>query len=669
MVTVTTRAGKGERLTHNEVDANFTALAEAVNAVISVVDYGAVGDGVTNDTAALRAAHAAAKTAGLPLYIPAGRYRYVWASGNYLMPGDGLTVFGDGMFKSVIVWDTPQSDPGSNQFLFGSPTADTVACSNVEYRDFGIEGNWTTGANYNSYTYYPMLPRSVTNLNIDRVRVNKSPIMSIAARNCAEVRVTNCRVDESARDGISVADCKDVIVASNSICICGDDAIAFHGADVGRGITIANNSVLMAIGGISGHSCQRASIVGNTIMLTTQKGIDVDTNGTSDATGAKTGLSIVVTGNTISNVCNRTAVDNAAQGGACIIIGGKSATAGTLPVFPGRNNSATGVVYSPFPYSEATTATVANGLPMMGSMGVVIANNTCSWDLTTGGELLSTYGYGEFQSGAVGFAGSYDPTVNENLRTQYGIDITAGLLDGAIITGNTFMGLKRGMGLSSDADCRNVKVTDNIFMAMSTGGFAVIGSTAGVHDIEFRGNTFDLDPFYADAGRDTDGSWTAADANEAVVYENATGFKFVNNTFRNCSRISSASLVDDASYDTEGFWLQNIVECDPTTTGFNVNNKGVGHVPRGGEAFIHRIIECDPNQAGYSKVKNNCLPSANAMPAAGTYVLGHFVRNSNPSVAGAASSQYAILGWLRLTTGTGHVLDTDWIQVRGLTGT
>jgi hypothetical protein len=57
-------------------------------------------------------------------------------------------------------------------------------------------------------------------------------------------------------------------------------------------------------------------------------------------------------------------------------------------------------------------------------------------------------------------------------------------------------------------------------------------------------------------------------------------------------------------------------------------------------------------------------PSANefsfsfaaSIPTSGTYAIGSFVWNSNPTVAGGKT----LLGWQRLTTGSGHVAGTDW---------
>lgn len=108
MTTIVTRAGKGSSLTWTELDANFTNLnADKVEAsdladtdgsnlvgflqagtgatartaedklqeIVSVKDFGAVGDGVTDDTAAITAAITYAKTLTCPhLVVPSGSY-------------------------------------------------------------------------------------------------------------------------------------------------------------------------------------------------------------------------------------------------------------------------------------------------------------------------------------------------------------------------------------------------------------------------------------------------------------------------------------------------------------------------------------------------------------------------------------------------------------------
>jgi len=71
---------------------------------VSVRDFGAVGDGVTDDHAAFQAAITAANTRSV--YIPSGTYRLKDSLGT----NQALTLFGDGM-HSVILYDP---DPGTD---------------------------------------------------------------------------------------------------------------------------------------------------------------------------------------------------------------------------------------------------------------------------------------------------------------------------------------------------------------------------------------------------------------------------------------------------------------------------------------------------------------------------------------------------------------------------
>lgn len=71
--------------------------------VVSVKDFGAVGDGTTDDTNALRAAIAYCESAeqygGRALYIPGGRYLI---TGALTLSKEFITIFGDGAWESQI---------------------------------------------------------------------------------------------------------------------------------------------------------------------------------------------------------------------------------------------------------------------------------------------------------------------------------------------------------------------------------------------------------------------------------------------------------------------------------------------------------------------------------------------------------------------------------------
>lgn len=79
-----------------------------------------------------------------------------------------------------------------------------------------------------------------------------------------------------------------------------------------------------------------------------------------------------------------------------------------------------------------------------------------------------------------------------------------------------------------------------------------------------------------------------------------------------------------------------------TRAGFDIQNR--------------RLYLDDPSAAA-----SISLSRAAAMPTSGTYGIGSFVFNTAPSVVGGKT----LIGWQRLTTGSGHVAGTDWTPVYG----
>lgn len=75
--------------------SNARNNVEKLNQIVSVTDYGAKGDGVTDDTAAIQAAIATGKN----VYFPAGTYKIISA----LEPAAGTTLYGDGIDQTTIL--------------------------------------------------------------------------------------------------------------------------------------------------------------------------------------------------------------------------------------------------------------------------------------------------------------------------------------------------------------------------------------------------------------------------------------------------------------------------------------------------------------------------------------------------------------------------------------
>jgi hypothetical protein len=96
---------------------------------LNVRTFGARGDGITDDTAALQAAVTAAAAVKTAVYVPSGTYL---VSAPVVIPaGEGLGIFGSGWASSIKL------KAASNCFVFKMTGADT----RITMRDLEIDGN------------------------------------------------------------------------------------------------------------------------------------------------------------------------------------------------------------------------------------------------------------------------------------------------------------------------------------------------------------------------------------------------------------------------------------------------------------------------------------------------------------------------------------------------
>ncbi|MFC0708345.1 glycosyl hydrolase family 28-related protein, partial [Azorhizophilus paspali] len=142
----------------------------------NVKDFGALGDGVSDDRAAIQAAIDAAYAAGGgTVYLPAGEYR-VSPTGDpgdgCLMLKDGVYLAGDGMDETVIklVDGSDQKITGMVRSAYGEET------SNFGMRDLTLDGNrdntsgkvdgWFNG-------YIPGQDGADRNVTLERVEIRE----------------------------------------------------------------------------------------------------------------------------------------------------------------------------------------------------------------------------------------------------------------------------------------------------------------------------------------------------------------------------------------------------------------------------------------------------------------------------------------------------------------
>jgi hypothetical protein len=181
--------------------------------------------------------------------------------------------------------------------------------------------------------------------------------------------------------------------------------------------------------------------------------------------------------------------------------------------------------------------------------------------------------------------------------------------------------------------------------------FDISAASAYTQRLVFDGNIIDGDPWHQDTNRDTsnkDGTWQDQTTPAAFNLTNTAGSIATNNHIRNVSRVNLPAIGSG-----------NILFAVPTATGFNGSNVGIGNLPNSGPRIIYAVEDGNPKSATFRQHLNACVTESASVPSSGYYVAGHFVVNTSQSV-----QRDGTLGWLRLTTGNGHTVGTDWKLIR-----
>lgn len=110
----------GGMFTRIQLD-NLASEFDAAANIGNVLDYGAIGDGISDDGPAMRAAISANRI----VYMPTGTYRY---TGPYLVLPSNTCVFGDGSSKTIIKPDT-LSNPDGTRAIFVNTLRSTLGLS------------------------------------------------------------------------------------------------------------------------------------------------------------------------------------------------------------------------------------------------------------------------------------------------------------------------------------------------------------------------------------------------------------------------------------------------------------------------------------------------------------------------------------------------------------
>lgn len=231
--------------------------------VIDVKDFGAVGDGSTNDVTAITAA-IAALTNNSALYFPPGKYRI-----NGGLPAfanlTNVAVFGDAA-ELYNTW-------AGNTLVFES------TCSGIDVRNLRFTGNASVRAN-GIHIRCHADNVAITNCYFQGcsdfgVFIGHDDIADVARNVYVEANIFEATLG----DGVHVMNAENVVIADNVFRNTGDDSIgiiADYPARNPKYVTISGNLINnSASRGIAVAEADEVHIVGNQIQISSGAAIDV----------------------------------------------------------------------------------------------------------------------------------------------------------------------------------------------------------------------------------------------------------------------------------------------------------------------------------------------------------------------------------------------------------
>jgi hypothetical protein len=648
----------------------FRKLSDYSGDVVNVKDYGAVGNGIVDDTSAIQAALNRVNTlGGGVVYFTPGRYRKADTSPTLLMYSN-TTLRGDGDC-SVIVHDDLPTNPRKDLLV-----ADNT--QNIAFVNFKIEGTvyaHTVETNQSQ----TLTGFNVVNLRMLGVTIQGVRFMATAFTYARDVIVQECRFVDVLRDGARFTASSNVSIVGNVFYRVADDAIALHSIDpdtnfpVPAGFTSWDNvppSSGITISGNTFEACQGIKILGAKTALITNNvmrrmlRLPIVIDNTINLPEGNTPIFCV---QIVNNIITDTFYNFNAPtdtGGYAIKIKIRDRSAGALSSQPGYSSDVS-------PYNWVNNIDAA-GKVNVGSWGITVAQNTIATTLpVTGVSTYSDYGYGNLldrQGGSLG-PGFYNPSITSTFFAVDGIYFE-GPVRGLVIESNMLSGggintsaiVIKGYASSNGLDRASAVVRNNTVTDWPGTGIELNSANSASHYVVL-GNWLDLDPLFRHPSHASTNKWTSS----SVVY----GINVVSGIC-GVAAYNTVQHMSDIVTDAGAFsWHNNYAIYDPNGTdglGDEPDCRGIRKILRQ-VAFNAIIYDGNPSSAAFKEIITVPDIAAISIPTSGTYVKGHVVKNVAGTVVNpGAGQEYYVIGWQRITTGSGHVLNTDWKELRCLTG-
>lgn len=262
--------------------------------VVNVKDFGAVGDGVTDDTAAIQASLNYAQNLGGNCTVDLNRGVYLKSdlSATLSLYGvDNVTIT-----NGTILHDDKDTNPRRDLIAFNN-------CKNLVLSDLIIEGTLQEYQNETNQSQC-LTGENLSNFHMEGVTIRNNRFMATAFNRVSGAIITGCTIENSLRDGFRFTRSTGIVVDGNYLKNVSDDCIALHSEDgeveLSSNHVVTNNNII---------GCQGIKILGgknvvvssNNLTLCIRNPIQIKMATTFLAEGSTQVYSVNVTNNVITD--------------------------------------------------------------------------------------------------------------------------------------------------------------------------------------------------------------------------------------------------------------------------------------------------------------------------------------------------------------------------------
>jgi hypothetical protein len=634
-------------------------VIHAISRLIEVTSFGARGDGVrhsdgritlgSDDTAAVQAAIDEALRSGVrSVHFPPGVYCFALGS-SPLDPRQGDIDFsGAGANSSILVWeegeDSDSNDPGYKALLRNTPhegaSLGGLSFSNLQFRGRLCE----RGAKIGGGGGPAMLLDNYNAITLTGCRFSQMRNMATQCERIGRVEVYGCEFDSVMRDMCRFRSSSSVIIWGNSFRHSDDDAVALHQAEYIQGHGRIHESIIVAhnefedVCGIHILGARMTAVTGNVMRRCKVHAVAI---AGAKLEGPNPIFGIDISNNQIYDMVPRPPFEINSQ--VCIYV---------TPYAPrdGENIYTHGINQNGVDKSLRAIDTPYGSRDADGNQPKALLTKLHAVRIT--GNIMmrtlpSVSAYSEWGYGPVlACQGWVDPPVSEHSMRPWralGLPFNG---TGMMVKDNYIANSEIALAFSGPAAANNRALTftieGNVFYDHTIQCINANHPTPLCVTGRIGTNTFDADPYHLGPQRKAEGAWDIGWPT-AISFTHFNGVVIEGNTFRNLSRcVTGTELCDLRS---------NLIEAQPVGLGAAAGNLGVGVIPPSGTSWRIRVIDANPTSIFFGTLLNLCPEHADACPKEGFFVVGHLVRATIPAEA---------FGWLRLTTGSGHLMGHDW---------